>query len=149
MRFLPASFAGIPFEVEEETPSVTPRVAQHGILDGPTITESMGQGARVFAVTAYLAYDGAEAAMAAVLSAMNASQGLLVLPSIGPVMVRPTGCKPSRNKRRINFLALDLEFIEAGAALGFGLGGGLARIALAFSTGIATVSAGVGKALGL
>ncbi|MGU3665803.1 DNA circularization N-terminal domain-containing protein [Methylobacterium sp. A49B] len=121
-----ASFAGVPFQVDEEAlPKTGRRVAVHEYSKAETHdTEDMGRLPREFRIKAYIANDQADSDVQALIGACSTEGAFsLVLPFFGPQEVRCTGCAPSHKKDRLGFVEIDLEFIEAsgddGASGGF------------------------------
>lgn len=137
-----ASFRGVAFKVEGEHGLVGRRVAVHEISGGEApVTEDMGQLARGFGVSAYIAGDQADTAGLA-LEAACAIPGpsLLVLPIDAPQLMHCLACRRNRAKDRMGYVAYDLDFVQAGSG-GAGLLGGLAGLRTVFEAGAATASA--------
>lgn len=116
-----ASFKGFPFHVEDEGIGESGRlVALHAYSKAETHgTEDMGRKARTFHVTAYIVGDDADAqAQAFVERCSTPGAGLLVLPVTPGVEVRCVGCSTNNRKSEMGKVALDLKFLEKGAAAG-------------------------------
>ena len=115
--FRPASFRGVPFQVDEEAlPKSGRRVAIHEYVKAETHgTEDMGRLPREFRLRAYVANDRADSDCRALVEACS-TQGVatLVLPRFGGARVRCTGCAPSWGREKLGFVSIDLEFVEAG-----------------------------------
>ena len=123
-----ASFRGVPFHVDDESlPKTGRRVAVHEYTKAEEhSTEDMGRLPREFRIKAYLASDGADADVQALMAACGtAGVGTLVLPFFAPTQVRCTGCAPTHRKDKMGYVDLDLEFVEAGQD-----GGGFPALAL-------------------
>jgi len=111
-----ASFAGVPFYVDEEAlPKTGRRIARHEYSKAETHdTEDMGRMPREFRVKAYIANDQADTDAEALIDACSTKGAFtLVLPFFGPQQVRCEGCAPSHKKDRLGYVEVDLEFVEA------------------------------------
>lgn len=116
--FWPASFKGAPFwtEVEQEPGGRRIVVHEFPMRDDPYL-EDLGESAREFDLTAYLASDTADAAAIALTAVCSArGAGILVLPVQGPVLVRCDKFKREDRKDRAGFVAYSLHFYREGAA---------------------------------
>lgn len=114
----PASYKGMPFQVEEDSEEGGRRKAVHQYpgRDDPFI-EDMGEDKRDFSVTAYVASDAADTDAAGVIAiCAQPGAGMLVLPAHGPIKVQCTTFKRKRSKDKHGFIALELAFIRDGAA---------------------------------
>jgi hypothetical protein len=140
--FLPASFRGVPFRVEGESGSGGRRVVIHDLIGGEApVTEDMGAAARRYQVTAYVAGSLASAnALALTVALQAAGPGLLILPLQGPRSVRVESWSIDRSKDRNGFVGLSIDFVPAGAGLGFGLVPGPVLVAARFLAGVAVVA---------
>lgn len=122
-----ASFAGVPFYVDDEAlPKTGRRVVVHEYSKAETHdTEDMGRLPREFRVKAYIANDNADSDVQSLIDVCSTEGAFtLVLPFFGPQEVRCTGCAPSHRKDRLGYVEIDLEFLEASGddtAGGFGL----------------------------
>ncbi|GJD51084.1 hypothetical protein OPKNFCMD_3835 [Methylobacterium crusticola] len=113
----PASFRGARFLVEkDQAGKVGRRVVRHEYVKAEEHgTEDMGRLVREYRITAYLASDAADAEMAALIAACGrAGVGTLVLPLLGADQVRCEGCELATQKDKLGYIAVDLEFVEAG-----------------------------------
>jgi prophage DNA circulation protein len=116
----PASYKGFPFQVESDDEDGTRRIVVHEfpLRDEPFL-EDLGEGARYFNITAYLASDTADA-QAAGLGGVFAAKGpgVLMLPSHGPTTVRCQEWKRSRQRDRAGYIAFTAKFVREGSAFG-------------------------------
>ncbi|GJD65177.1 DNA circularization N-terminal domain-containing protein [Methylobacterium frigidaeris] len=125
---MPASFRGARFLVEkDELGKVGRSIVRHRYVKSEThATEDMGRLVREYRITAYLASDTADAEKTALITACGrAGVGTLVLPLQGSDQVRCEGCSTATHKDRLGYIALELEFVEAGQD-----GGGFPALAL-------------------
>lgn len=114
----PASYKGVPFQVEDDSEKGGRRKAIHKYpnRDDPFI-EDMGEDQRDFGITAYVASDAADVDAAAVIAiCAQAGAGTLVLPAQGPVTVQCLTFKRTRSKDKHGHIALELEFVRDGAS---------------------------------
>lgn len=113
----PASYKGVPFQVESDSEKGGRRKAVHKYpgIDDPFI-EDMGEDQRDFSVTAYVASDSADIDAADVIAiCAQAGAGTLVLPAQGPITVQCLTFKRERTKDKHGHIALELEFIRDGS----------------------------------
>jgi prophage DNA circulation protein len=113
-----ASYKGAPFWVESDQESGKRRIVVHEfpMRDIPYL-EDLGEGAREFKVTAYVASDAADTEAARVMATCaTRGAGVLVLPAHGPLFVRCTEFERSRAKDKHGFIGHDLKFVREGAA---------------------------------
>lgn len=116
-KLRPASFRGVPFEVEQHSSEVAGRrvvVHQYPGRDLPT-AEDLGRKASEFAVDAFVIgadYMGARDALIAACSAAGA--GELVHPYLGTLTVMCTGCRLTESTGEGRMARLQLSFVEAG-----------------------------------
>ena len=113
----PASYKGAPFFVEDEALGRSGRfVAVHSFVKAEFhATEDMGRAPREFRIGAYLASDSADSDVRDFVELCSEpGPGTLVLPMLGPVEVRCTGCHVKARSDRLGFVGLDLDFAEAG-----------------------------------
>ncbi|QKV20239.1 DNA circularization N-terminal domain-containing protein [Oricola thermophila] len=125
-----ASFRGVPFHVDSDSPNVGRRVVAHEISGGETVlTEDMGRATPTIWVSAYVVGDVSDAAGHALEAACSAAgAALLVLPMDPARMAHCTSCSRNRRRDRMGYVAYDLEFIVAADAVGFAASGlGLLR----------------------
>ncbi|KGF71154.1 hypothetical protein LL06_00720 [Hoeflea sp. BAL378] len=137
-----ASFRGVPFWVESESPEVGRRVVVHEISGGETIlTEDMGARSKSIFVDAYVAGDAADFAGLALERACGVpGASLLILPMDAGEAVHCIACARTRSKDQNGFVAYRLEFIRSGGRASFAASG-LGQLRTAFSAGVATVAA--------
>jgi prophage DNA circulation protein len=127
---LPASFRGVPFEVEEDREVGGRRVVVHEfpMRDEPFL-EDMGEAARSYEVDAYIHGDRTDAAyLALVATCTRPDPGMLVLPLIGPRHVRCLSVEPRREGDRHGYVGVRLSFMREGAALGLATVGSAASL---------------------
>jgi prophage DNA circulation protein len=136
-----ASFRGVGFWVEAETPEVGRRVAVHEVSGGERIvTEDMGRRAREVFVSVYLAGDYADYAGLAPETACAApGASVLALPIDPPRLMHCLTRRRSRQKDRMGYMAYDLEFVEAGTGAGPATGG-VNALREIFDDGVAEVA---------
>ncbi len=109
---LPASFNGQGFYVESGTAEAGHSVSTTKIPNGRHINESFGPNARKFEVTAYLTGALSHVRAEGFLSAAETRhRGVLILPDIGPSLVRLTKAKREFQKDKLGYLALSLEAV--------------------------------------
>lgn len=138
--FRPASFRGVPFEVDRDGPYRGRRVAVHEISGGEAaVTEDMGRRQPIFRVDAYVAGDAADGVGLALEAACGAyGPSLLVLPMDPPLMVHCTSCRRNRERDRAGYVAYDLDFVEAGS--GMTAAGGISALKVIYDAGAAAVA---------
>jgi prophage DNA circulation protein len=119
--FLPASFKGVRFWVDEEGQDGGRRIAVQHVAYGETpITEDFGSRETVFPITAYLASDLADAEARRLSQALRSpGPGRLVLPMEGGMTAHAAEFRRSRQKDRGGFIAYDISFIKVGGAVAF------------------------------
>jgi prophage DNA circulation protein len=113
----PASFKGVPFQVESDAEKGGRRKAVHQYpgRDDPFI-EDLGEDKREFSVTAYVASDAADADAAALIEiCAGPKAGTLVLPSHGPIEVQCLTFKRNRKSDKHGYIAIELEFVRDGS----------------------------------
>lgn len=116
-----SSFRGVAFELDrQDVDDVGRYVAHHPFAKAEDhATEDMGRKANKFKLTAYLTGDNADARMSALVAACSTpGTGMLILPMWPGVTVRCSNCSTSVEKTKQGFVAVALEFIEAGASSG-------------------------------
>jgi prophage DNA circulation protein len=114
----PASYKGVPFQVESDAEEGGRRKAVHKFVkrDDPFI-EDMGEDQRDFEVSAYVASDSADADAATVIATCaQPGAGTLVLPSHGPIQVQCLTFKRNRKGDKHGHIALELKFVRDGAS---------------------------------
>lgn len=117
LGYLPASFRGVPFHVDEESDEGGRRLAIHELAGAETpVVEDMGRGVKRWQLRAYVSgtiWSPAAMALKAALDAQGPA--LLVLPWGGPVMARvENGWRLTRVKDRHGLIEFDVTFVEAG-----------------------------------
>ncbi len=119
-----ASFRGVPFYVEKESPDGMGRqVPVHEYVSGETHdTEDLGRKAGRFKITAYLAEAEGLALQSALIAACTAKgPGLLVLPVFGTRMVRCTDLSASHERQKVGYVGFEITFVDLGGQFaGFG-----------------------------
>ena len=116
--FRPASFRGLPFQVDVEEASGARRLSIQPIAYAEgSVIEDMGREPRVVRLSAYVAGDIADAAAVAFSAALDRKgPGLLVLPMLAPMSMRCAAWRLSREKDRAGYVGFEIDFIEAGLA---------------------------------
>lgn len=113
-----ASYKGFPFFVERDDEAGGRRIVVHEfpMRDEPYL-EDLGEAARFFEATAYVASDTADTD-AGRFSTLLASvgPGLLVLPTHGPRLVRCLTFARDRAKDRHGYIGFKLKFVRQGAS---------------------------------
>lgn len=113
----PASFRGVPFEVERDDEEGGRRIVQHEfpMRDMP-FNEDLGEAKREYDVTAYVAADDVEDRAAALIAACAArGPATLVLPMHGSLTARCLTFKRNREKDKTGKIAFALKLIREGA----------------------------------
>lgn len=113
----PASYKGVPFQVESDSEKGGRRKAVHQFpgRDDPFI-EDLGEDKREFSVTAYVASDAADTDADAISSiCAQPGAGSLVLPLHGPLNVQCLTFKRGRKGDKHGYIAFELEFVRDGA----------------------------------
>jgi len=108
------SYKGVPFLVESDGEGGARRIVKHlaPMRDG-VFLEDLGEDARGFDVSAYVASNAADADAAAVIAVCaSRGPGTLVLPTHGPLLVRCLRYRRDRSKDRHGYIALRLEFVR-------------------------------------
>ncbi|WP_376704682.1 DNA circularization N-terminal domain-containing protein [Mesorhizobium sp. ISC25] len=137
--FRPASFRGVPFFVEVEEAEGGRRVAVSPIAYSDLhVTEDMGGQVRPFVLSAYIVGDIADASTRSFIAALNApGPATLVLPMLGPVLVRVPHWRLSRELGRAGYVGFEIDFVSAGlASLPFAAVPGAFAIAAKIAAGI-------------
>lgn len=128
----PASYKGVAFFIELDALDAGRRIVAHEFphSDQPFI-EDMGDGVRVWRLSAYVASDAADAEAAALVAALSSKgPGTLVLPIDGPVQARAQRPWSRRRERdRAGYIAFDLTFIREGVNFGGASAAHLAQLA--------------------
>lgn len=110
----PASYRGVPFFVERDSGEYGKRVQVHEYPNREAwYPEELGQRARYYRVTGYLASDSIDAELSTLVSAFTApGGGTLALPLEGQRQAICLKVKTERRKDRHGYVAVDLEFVE-------------------------------------
>ena len=112
----PASFRGVAFHIETHGAEGGRRIVTHEYVRAEFHdTEDMGRKASSWKVTAYVSGDNADALADGLFAACTTpGPAPLVLPAGSPGLVRCTSVRRQFSKDKLGWLALDLEFVEAG-----------------------------------
>lgn len=139
-----ASFRGVAFWVESDSPETGRRIAVHEVSGGErAITEDMGRRARSVFVAAYVIGDAADVGALALDAACSApGASLLTLPMDRARQMHCLSCRRARHRDRAGYVAFDMEFVEAGGA---GIAGstGLGALRDIFAAGVSSASVGL------
>lgn len=110
----PASYRGVPFQIERDAGEYGKRVQVHEYPNRETwYPEELGQKARYYRLTAYLASDTIDAELSALVTACTTpGSGTLMLPLEGPKRAICLTVKTNREKNKAGYLAVDMEFVE-------------------------------------
>lgn len=111
------SYKGASFWVETDQASGGRRLVVHEfpMRDVPYV-EDLGERYHEFTVTAYVASDRADTEAASLMSmCATRGPGILVLPTIGPVVVRCAEFSRTHVRDRLGYIAHSLKFIREGA----------------------------------
>lgn len=141
--FRPASFRGFPFFVEVEDAEGGRRVAVSPIAYSDlVITEDMGGDVRPFSLSAYVAGDAADAVARGFIAALSApGAATLVLPMLGPALVRVPHWRLSRERSRAGYVGFEIDFISAGlSSAPFAVVPGALAIASLIASGAGLIS---------
>jgi prophage DNA circulation protein len=141
--FRPASFRGVPFFVEVEETEGGRRVAVSPIAYSDLhVTEDMGGQARQFSLSAYVVGDAADAAARGFIAALNApGAATLVLPMLGPVLIRVPHWRLSRERARAGYVGFEIDCVSAGlSSAPFAAVPGALAIASLISAGVGLIS---------
>lgn len=117
----PASFRGVPFEVETDKLTDHGRhVVVHEYVKAETYaTEDLGRRAGRVKLTAYLGGDDAYARRDALVEACSApGPAMLVLPTGRARLCRCISVGTSDERSKQGYVAVELEFVEAGSSIG-------------------------------
>ncbi len=142
-----ASFRGQPFFVEsEQLNDAGRRVAIHEYAKSESHdTEDTGRKTRKFQFEAYIVGDTADVdAQAFVELCSTNGTGALILPMLGFVDARCTGCDASAEKEKQGYVKLALQFVESGSGNAFSVVALGDRIVASLQSGMA---AAIGAAL--
>lgn len=113
-----ASFKGFAFYFERDDDEIGRGVVVHEFPNRDTpFNEDLGAKAVYFSGSAYITGDDADTRAAAFRALFAApGPGILVVPLLGPVLVRALTCKRSSEKDRLGRVAFDVRFVQEGAA---------------------------------
>ncbi|MCC4298547.1 DNA circularization N-terminal domain-containing protein [Aurantimonas coralicida] len=110
--FRRASFRGVPFWVDRESPDFGRRVAVHDISGGGNTVEDTGSRIPVYRVDAYVASELADIEGRALeLVCQVPGPGFLSLPMDPGLTANCTVCRRDRRKDKNGLIAYDLEFL--------------------------------------
>lgn len=112
------SYKGAAFWVETDTEGGARRIVIHEfpMRDTPYL-EDLGERYRDYTVTAYVASDRADTEAAALMATCaQRGPGVMVLPTIGPVLVRCLEFSRTHERDRLGFIAHELRFVREGAS---------------------------------
>ncbi|MEN5084255.1 DNA circularization N-terminal domain-containing protein [Bosea sp. TWI1241] len=108
----PASFRGVPFEVDDEEVRNLLRQAVHEVPNGMWRLERLGRGPTELSLVGFVASRTADAEGDAVAATFRDDKpGMLVMPMVGPVKARPLSCTRSRKASRHGYVALDMRWL--------------------------------------
>jgi prophage DNA circulation protein len=110
----PASYRGVPIQVEKDSGAYGKRVQIHEYPNRETwYPEELGQRARMYRLTAYLASDTIDVELSALIEACTRpGSGTLVLPLDGAKQAINLKVQTDRRKDKHGYVAVDLEFVE-------------------------------------
>jgi len=154
----PASYRGVPFYVERDSGEYGKRVQVHEYPNRDRwYPEELGQRARYYRVTGYLASDSIDTELSVLVEACTRQGGgTLVLPLEGQRQAICLKVQTERRKDRHGYIAVDLEFVEDP---GFGpapwplpyfsglVGQAASALATVLEAGFATAAADYGNGL--
>ncbi|MEF2552046.1 DNA circularization N-terminal domain-containing protein [Aurantimonas sp. A2-1-M11] len=110
--FRRASFRGVTFWVDRDTPDFGRRVAVHDISGGGNTVEDTGAKIPIYRVDAYVASDAADIEGRALeLVCQVSGPGFLTLPMDPGLIANCTVCRRDRRKDKNGLIAYDLEFL--------------------------------------
>jgi DNA circularisation protein N-terminus len=114
--FRPASFRGVPFQVDTEGASGARRLSISPIAYADqSVIEDMGRDPRQMQIRAYVVGDAADTGALAFTEALDRKgAGLLVLPMQSQVRARVLDWSMDREKDRAGYVGFDITFIEEG-----------------------------------
>jgi len=117
-----ASWRGVPFWVQSDEMTYGRRLVVHEFpnRDRPFV-EDLGEKAREYSVTAYVASNSAVSEMSALMSACRQrGPATLSLPTEGIIRARCKSAKRTHDRDKMGYIAFSLDFVEAGLGLGVG-----------------------------
>lgn len=113
-RLLPASFRGVPFEVESDSAPVGRRTQVHEFVqrDDPVV-EDLGRQVRTYKLAAFVIGGDYMAKRDALLAALDEpGAGELVHPWRGRLLVTATDCELSHSRQEGGMCRFDLTFVQ-------------------------------------
>lgn len=138
-----SSYKGVAFWVERDAEAGSRRIVVHEfpMRDDPYL-EDLGEGRRDYRVTAYVASDAADTEANALLATCaTRGAGVLVLPTVGPVLVRAIEFERAHEKDRLGFAALELKFVREGFSSALATVASLANLLHVAAGGLVTAAA--------
>jgi len=113
-----ASYKGFPFYFERDDDEIGRGVVVHEFPNRDTpFNEDLGAKAVYFSGSAYITGDDVDTRAAAFRALFSApGPGILVVPLLGPVLVRGLTCKRVSEKDRLGRVAFDVRFVQEGAS---------------------------------
>ena len=113
-RLLPASFRGVPFEVESDSSPVGRRTQVHEFVqrDDPVV-EDLGRKVRTYKLAAFVIGGDYMAKRDALLAALDeAGAGELMHPWLGRMLVTATDCELSHSRQEGGMCRFELTFVK-------------------------------------
>ena len=108
----PASFRGVPFEVDDDDIRDLLRQAVHEIPNGRWTIERLGQGATEISLKGFVAGDTVDLKQSAIGAAFKDDRpGLLILPMLGPMQVAPIELDRSRRGSEHGKVGVSMRFV--------------------------------------
>lgn len=108
----PASFRGVPFEVEDDDIRNLLRQAVHEIPNGSWTVERLGRGATEVSLKGYVTGDVVDIRQSALGAAFQDDRpGLLILPMLGPMQVAPIELERSRSGSKHGKVVVSMRFV--------------------------------------
>lgn len=108
----PASFRGVPFEVEDDDIRNLLRQAVHEIPNGGWTIERLGRGATEVSLRGYVTGDVVDIRQTALGAAFQDDRpGLLILPMLGPMQVSPIELDRSRKGSEHGKVTVSMRFV--------------------------------------
>lgn len=144
----PASFRGVPFEVDDDDIRDLLRQAVHEIPNGRWTIERLGPGATEISLKGFVAGDTVDLKQSAIGAAFKDDRpGLLILPMLGPMQVAPVELERSRKGGEHGKVGIAMRFVLKPSQL---LGVSPAFLANGiFAAAAGLISAIVGQVAGL
>lgn len=108
----PASFRGVPFEVDEDDIRNLLRQAVHEIPNGRWTIERLGPGATEVSLKGYVTGDVVDIKQTAIGATFQDDRpGLLILPMLGPMQVAPIELERSRKGSEHGKVTVSMRFV--------------------------------------